>query len=171
MATATNATSTPPCCLRGGLTRRLARQLVTDAKDMSIRSVVRHHRLDWYLIQALVTSSATTVAEHRRRYRVLVGGRDLERKRHRYVTVLQDSGTGQILAMVAHRNAVALSAFFIEQGPKWCRGVKVVVSDGSKSYRSVIQVHLGGARHVLDRFHVVRWFTDALTLVRRDLQR
>ncbi len=24
---------------------------------------------------------------------------------------------------------------------------------------------------MLDRFHVVRWFTDALTLVRRDLQR
>jgi transposase len=45
------------------------------------------------------------------------------------------------------------------------------VSDGSKSYRSAIEVHLGGARHVLDRFHVVRWFTDALTLVRRDLQR
>ena len=27
------------------------------------------------------------------------------------------------------------------------------------------------ARHVLDRFHVVRWFTEGLTLVRRELQR
>ena len=154
----------------GGLTRRLARQLVTDAKDMSIRAVVRHHGLDWHLIQALVTSWAATVAEHRRSSVLLVDETSM-RKRHRYVTVLQDGDTGQILAMVAHRNAAALLAFFIEQGPKWCRGVKVVVSDGSKSYRSAIEVHLGGARHVLDRFHVVRWFTDALTLVRRDLQR
>jgi transposase len=157
----------------GGLTRRLARQLVTDAKDMSIRAVVRHHGLDWHLIQALVTSWAATIAEHRRsrRCRVLLVDETSMRKRHRYVTVLQDGDTGQILTIVAHRNAAALSAFFIEQSPKWCRGVKVVVSDGSKSYRSAIEVHLGGARHVLDRFHVVRWFTDALTLVRRDLQR
>ena len=157
----------------GGLTRRLARGLVVDAKVMSIRSVVRRHGLDWHLIQALVTSWSALVAEHRRgrRCRVLLVDETSMRKRHRYVTVLQDGETGQILAMVEHRNAAALSAFFIEQGPRWCRGVKVIVSDGSKSYRSAIETHLGSARHVLDRFHVVRWFTDALTLVRRELQR
>jgi transposase len=157
----------------GGLTRRLARQLVADAKDMSIRAVVRRHGLDWHLIQALVTSWSATVAEHRRarRCRVLLVDETSMRKRHRYVTVIQDGDTGQILAMVEHRNAAALAGFFIEQGPRWCRGVKVVVSDGSKSYKTAIDAHLGHARHVLDRFHVVRWFTDALTLVRRELQR
>lgn len=157
----------------GGLTRRLARQLVADAKDMSIRAVVRRHGLDWHLIQALVTSWSALVAEHRRsrRCRVLLVDETSMRKRHRYVTVLQDGDTGQILAMVEHRNATALNSFFISQGPRWCRGVKVVVSDGSKSYRTAIETHLGHARHVLDRFHVVRWFTDALTLVRRELQR
>ena len=44
-------------------------------------------------------------------------------KRHHYVTVIRNGDTGQILAMVAHRNAAALSGFFIEQGPRWCRGV------------------------------------------------
>jgi len=157
----------------GGLTRRLARGLVADAKVMSIRAVVRRHGLDWHLIQALVTSWSTMVAEHRRarRCRVLLVDETSMRKRHRYVTVIQDGDTGQILAMVPHRNAAALSGFLIEQGPKWCRGVKVVVSDGSKSYKTAIDTHLGHARHVLDRFHVVRWFTDALTLVRRELQR
>jgi transposase len=155
------------------LTRRLARQLVADAKVMSIRAVVRRHGLDWHLIQGLVDTWSALVAEHRRarRCRVVLVDETSMRKRHRYVTVVQDGDTGQILAMVAHRNAAALSAFFIEQGPKWCRGVKVVVSDGSKSYRAAIDTHLGGARHVLDRFHVVRWFAEGLTLVRRDLQR
>ncbi len=157
----------------GGLTRRLARQLVADAKVMSIRSVVRRHGLDWHLIQTLVTSWSALVGSHRRarRCRVLLVDETSMRKRHRYVTVLQDGETGQILAMVEHRNAEALKGFFVEQGPRWCRGVQVVVSDGSKSYKTAIEVHLGSARHVLDRFHVVRWFTDALTLVRRDLQR
>lgn len=157
----------------GGLTRRLARGLVADAKVMSIRAVVRRHGLDWHLIQALVTAWSALVAAHRRsrRCRVLLVDETSMRKRHRYVTVIQDGDTGQILAMVEHRNAAALSAFFVEQGHRWCRGVQVVVSDGSKSYKTAIDAHLGSARHVLDRFHVVRWFTGALTLVRRDLQR
>ena len=157
----------------GRLTRRLARGLVADAKVMSIRAVVRRHGLDWHLIQALVSAWSALVAEHRRsrRCRVLLVDETSMRKRHRYVTVLQDGDTGHILAMVEHRNAEALKGFFIEQGPKWCRAVQVVVSDGSKSYKTAIDAHLGGARHVLDRFHVVRWFAEGLTLVRRDLQR
>ena len=157
----------------GGLTCRLARGLVADAKVMSIRSVVRRHGLDWHLIQALVTSWSALVAGHRRSRRcpVLLVDETSMRKRHRYVTVIQDGETGQILAMVEHRNAEALKAFFVEQGPRWCRGVQVVVSDGSKSYKAAIDAHLGHAKHVLDRFHVVRWFAEGLTLVRRDLQR
>ena len=157
----------------GGLTRRLARQLVADAKVMSIRAVVRRHGLNWHLIQDLVDVWSALVAEHRRsqRCRVLLVDETSMRKRHRYVTVIQNGDTGQVLAMVEHRNAATLSGFFIEQGPRWCRGVQVVVSDGSKSYKAAIDAHLGHTRHVLDRFHVVRWFAQGLTLVRRDLQR
>ena len=36
--------------------------------------------------------------------------------------------------------------------------------------RAAIQLYLPAARHVLDRFHAVRWFTQGLTLVRRELQ-
>ena len=49
--------------------------------------------------------------------------------------------------------------------------VEIVVSDGSRSYQAAIAQYLPDARHVLDRFHVVRWFTQGLTLVRRELQR
>jgi transposase len=44
----------------------------------------------------------------------------------------------------------------------------VVVSDGSKSYKAAVDAH---AKHVLDRFHVVRWFAEGVTLVRRDQRR
>ena len=48
---------------------------------------------------------------------------------------------------------------------------KTVVTDGSPSYRAAIERYLPRARHVLDRFHAARWFTQGLTLVRRELQR
>ena len=91
------------------------------------------------------------------------------RRRHRYVTVLQNGDTGEVLAMVAHRDTAALSGFFAAQG-RWCRHVKVVVSDGSGSYKAAIDAWLGHSTHVLDRFHVVRWFTVGLTTLRRDLK-
>ena len=93
----------------GGLTRRLARQLVADAKVMSIRAVVRRHGLNWHLIQDLVDVWSALVAEHRRsrRCRVLLVDETSMRKRHRYVTVIQNGDTGQVLAMVEHRNAAA----------------------------------------------------------------
>ena len=93
------------------------------------------------------------------------------RKRHRYVTVLACGDTGEVLAMVPHRDKQALSAFLAAQGHRWCKGVKVVVSDGSAAYKAAISARLGHARHVLDRFHVIRWFAAGLTAARRDIQR
>jgi transposase len=144
----------------GRMTRRMARAVVADARVMSIRAVAGRHGLSWPTVMALVTTWAAAVAKHRRarRCRVLLVDETSMRRRHRYVTVLQNGETGEVLAMVAHRNAAALSGFF-------------TASDGSKSYKAAIDAHLGHATHVLDRFHVVRWFAAGLTLVRRDLQR
>ena len=93
------------------------------------------------------------------------------RRRHRYVTVIVNGDTGEHLDMIEHRSAEALSSFFASQGHRWCRGVRVVVSDGSKAYRAAIERHLGHASHVLDRFGVIGWFAAGLTAVRRDVQR
>ena len=93
------------------------------------------------------------------------------RKRHRYVTVIVNGDTGRTLAMVEHRSSAALSAFLMSQPHKWRRGVKVVVTDGSRAYKASVDACLPHARHVLDRFHVIRWFCAGLTAVRRDIQR
>jgi transposase len=93
------------------------------------------------------------------------------RRRHRYVTVLVNGETGEGLGVVKHLDAKALSGFLVSQEHRWCRQVRVVISDGSESYRSAIHTHLGGATHVVDRFHVARWFAAALIEVCRRIQR
>ena len=157
----------------GRLTARLARQLVADVAVMTVAAAARRHGLSWHVVMALVKSWADLVAERRRgrRCRVLLVDETSMRRRHRYVTVIVNADTGRTLAMVPHRSAAALTGFFIAQGRSWCRGVRVVVTDGSRAYRSAIDAHLGHARHVLDRFHVIRWFSAGLTQVRRDVQR
>ena len=157
----------------GRLTRRLAQRLVADAEVMTIRAVVRRHGVSWPSVNALVRAWSGLIAEHRRsrRCRVLLVDETSMRKRHRYVTVIVNGDTGRTLAMVEHRSSAALSAFLMSQPHKWRRGVKVVVTDGSRAYKASVDACLPHARHVLDRFHVIRWFCAGLTAVRRDIQR
>ena len=157
----------------GKLTRRLARQLVADVGVMSVSAVARREGVSWHKVMGLVSSWAERVAEHRRRQRcrILLVDETSIRRRHRYVTVVLNGETGHILAMFEHRSTAALAGFFREQTPGWRRGVKVVVTDGSRAYKSAIDTWIPNARHVLDRFHVVRWFTAGLTAVRPDIQR
>jgi transposase len=159
--------------LEGHLTRRLAAQLVNDARVMTIRAVAARHGIAWATIMALVRARAQVIQEHRRktRCRVLLVDEISLRRRHRSVTVLVNGETGEVLGMVKHRSEQALSGFLLEQGHRWCRGVKVVVTDGSESYAASVRRHLGHATHVLDRFHVVRWFAAGMVAVRRRLQR
>ena len=67
------------------------------------------------------------------------------RRRQRYVTVIVSCDSGELLAMVSHRSAEALSRFFAPVGHRWCAGVKVVVSDGSVAYKAAVDRHLGHA--------------------------
>ena len=156
-----------------GLTRRFARRLVKDARVMSIRAVSRHHGVGWHRIMGLVRAESARVAKRRRArpVRVLLVDETSIRRRHRYVTVVACGESGKVLAMIPGRTKGSLSRFFRDQGSRWCRAVEIVVSDGSRSYRAAIAQYLPDALHVLDRFHVARWFTEGLTLVRRELQR
>ena len=144
----------------GRVTARVARRLVKDARAMTVNAAAKRRQVGWKLVSSLVVAWAGLVGEHRRRQRCRVLGVEGTsiRKRHRYVTVLVNGDTGEVLAMVPHRDAQALSGFLAAQGPRWCKAVKVVVSDGSAAYKAAIEARLGHARHVLDRFHVVRWF-------------
>ncbi len=158
---------------QGGLSRRFARRLVRDARVMSIRAVSRHHGVGWHRIMGLVRAHSERVAQRRRAgpTRVLLVDETSIRRRHRYVTVVACGDSGEVLAMIPGRTKASLTRLFRDQGADWCRRVEIVVSDGSRSYQAAIAQYLPDALHVLDRFHVARWFTEGLTLVRREIQR
>lgn len=158
---------------RTHVTRRLARTLVRDVNRLPVRELARRWDLGWHYVMTLTRSwSRRVVAERRRRRcRILMVDETSLRRGHRYVTVLLNGENGEGLGVVKHRDQQALSRFLTAQGHRWCRGVKVVITDGSESYRAAIRQHLGGATHVVDRFHVARWFASGLIEVRRRIQR
>ena len=159
--------------IEGRLTARLARAVVTDARHLSILEVSRRYGLSWHMAMALVRAWTERVQARRRKKpcRALLIDETSLRRRHRYVTVICNAESGEVLGVVRHRDFRALSSFFVSQGQRWCRRVEVVVTDGSHSYRAAIERHLGHATHVVDRFHCVRWFAWGLIEVRRRVQR
>ncbi len=158
---------------RTHVTRRLAPQLVVDARHLSIREISRRTGLPWHYVMGVVGgwSRLVVAARRRRRCRILLIDETSLRRGHRYVTVVMNGETGEGLGVVKHRNEAALSGFLVAQGHRWLRGVKVVVTDGSKSYRAAIRQHLGGATHVADRYDVAQWLAAGLIEVRRRIQR
>ena len=132
----------------GRVTARVARRLVADAGGMSVRAAVRRHRVGWHVVMGLVIAYAGLVGSRRRRQRcgVFLVDETSIRERHRYVTVLGNGDTGKVLAMLPHRSEAALSGFLAAQGHRWCKCVKVVVSDGSAAYAGAVAKRLGNGR-------------------------
>lgn len=123
---------------------------------------------------ALVLGHGALLAKARRRRptRVLLVDEKAMRKGHNsFSTILTDGDRGRVIAVIEGRSAEVLGTWLARQSPRWRSGVKVVVTDMAECYRKAVRKHLPHARHVADRFHVVRNFSKALVSARRDAQR
>lgn len=157
-----------------GMTTRLARQVVRDAQEMTILAVARRHGVSWYAVMRLVVAHGTLLARARRRRPcrvLLVDEKSMRKGQGQYSTILVDGDRGRVIAVLAGRSADVLGGFLAKQSPAWRKGVAVVVTDMAECYRTAIRTHLPNARHVADRFHVVRNFAKVLVTARRDAQR
>jgi transposase len=156
------------------MTKRLARAVVADAKDMTVAAVARRHRLSWHRVMRLVLAEGELLARARRRRPcrvLLVDEKSMRKGRGQFSTILTDGDRGAVIAVLKGRSADTLGTFLAAQSPCWRAGVSVVVTDMAECYRVAVRKHLPHARHVADRFHVVRGFAKVLVSARRDAQR
>jgi transposase len=87
---------------------------------------------------------------------------------HRYLTVVVDHDTGRLLWALPGRDRATLTRFFELLGPQRCAQITHVSADGADWIAQVITQFCPSAEQCLDPFHVVRWATHALDLVRRE---
>lgn len=156
------------------MTQRLARAVTRDVRDMTVLAVARRYGLSWHRVMALVLAEGHHLARHRRRgpCRVLlVDEKSMRKGRGQFSTILVDGDRGRVIAVLDGRSADVLGGFLSKQSPRWRKGVSVVVTDMAECYRTAVRHWLPNARHVADRFHVVRNFAKVLVSARRDAQR
>lgn len=167
-------TSEPSPFVAGHLTQRLARAVTRDVAQMTVAAVARRYGLSWHRVMALVLAEGALLARHRRRRPcrvLLVDEKSMRKGRGQFSTILVDGDRGRVIAVLAGRSADVLGAFLARQSPAWRKGVSVVVTDMAECYRTAVRKWLPEARHVVDRFHVVRNFAKVVVSARRDAQR
>jgi transposase len=90
------------------------------------------------------------------------------KKGQRYLTVVCDHFTGKVVWARKGRSKATVGEFFDELGKERTGKLEFVTCDGAEWIRHVLAERAPGATVCLDTFHIVRWATDALDIVRRE---
>jgi len=91
------------------------------------------------------------------------------RKGQRYLTVVFDHDTGHLVWAEPGRDRATLARSFDALGDERCRRIRRVSRDGATWIVSVVDERCPNAIQCTDPFHVVRWASDALDEVRRQV--
>jgi transposase len=91
------------------------------------------------------------------------------RRGHKYLTVVVDHDTGQLLWMHPGRTKRSLGKFFERLGPDQCAQLRLVSADGADWIAEVVALNAPNAKRCMDPFHVVKWGVEALDTTRRQV--
>jgi transposase len=93
------------------------------------------------------------------------------RKRHRYLTVVTNHDTGNVVWVCEGKTSDVLKGFFASLGPDVCSAIEIVTMDMSQAYQKAVRETLPNATIAFDHFHVAKLANEALNEVRRELVR
>lgn len=88
-----------------------------------------------------------------------------------YLLIISAPELGLVLDVLKDRKKASLEAWFEQRGVAWCAGVEVCCADMWDAYHEAARAHLPRARLTVDRFHVMKNLTDAVTKARRTIQK
>jgi len=93
------------------------------------------------------------------------------RKRHRYLTVVADHDTGDVVWVAEGKTSNVLKGFFESLSAEVCNAIEIVTMDMSQAYQKAVRETLPNATIAFDHFHVAKLANEALNEVRRELVR
>jgi len=129
-------------------------------------------RISWRSVAAIVTRVVSSQERGRDLFANLqrIGIDEISyRKGQCYLTVVFDHDTGHLVWAEPGRDQATLAKFFDALGDERCRRIRRVSRDGASWIVSVVDERCPNAIQCTDPFHVVRWASDALDEVRRQV--
>jgi transposase len=133
------------------------------ARKMSKTAVATLLGTSWQTVDDLVRRLVASHVDTDRLDRLCRIGVDeiAYRKGRKFLTVVTDHDTGQVVWIRAGRSQAVLAEFFDALGPRRHQ-IQAVSMDMGPIYREATRAHLPGAAICFDPFHVIKWAGDAL---------
>ncbi len=91
-------------------------------------------------------------------------------KKRKYITIVLDLESGRVIHIGKGKGKTALKGFWVRLRRSKAK-IQAVATDMASGYMAAVLEHLPKADLVLDHFHLVKWFNDKLSLLRRQLYR
>ncbi len=157
---------------RHSYSRSFERYVLGLSQRMTILDVSRHLQVSWDIIKQIEKRYLTRRFGQPRLKDVSYLAIDeiAVRKGHKYLTVVLDMKSGAVVFVGDGKGAESLLPFWRRLRRSGAQ-VKAVAVDLSPAYTSAITTHLPQAAIVYDHFHVIKLFNDALSSLRREIQR
>jgi len=100
--------------------------------------------------------------------RILLIDEKAVRKHHRYVTLVMNGITGELLYMAEGKKKESLQSFFDRLSPQQKASVVAVGMDRAGAYYEVVKAQLPHADIVFDKFHLIANYHAVIDQVRRE---
>ena len=145
--------------------------LATHADKSAVTDLMR---IAWRSVGAIVARVWADIDRLHDRFAGLrrLGIDEISYKRgHQYLMVVLDLDTGRLVWCAPGRTTATMQRFFELLGPQRCAQITHVASDGAEFIGSVVARNCPNAERCADPFHVIRWASDALDLLRRQIMR
>lgn len=138
------------------------REITNRCHGRSIADVAREYELPYTTVERWFYTYASDKLVEETAQHICVDEFAL-RKGHNYATSVLNAETGRILAIFPNRDQVAIEAVLKKVTGK----IRTVISDFAPAMAGAIQAVYPATVHVLDRFHLIQFFTDAQAQQRR----
>jgi transposase len=152
--------------------QRLAISLL---QEMAIAAVARTMRLSWDEIDGIMQRAITRGLALRKDRLVKYLGIDEKsfKKRHKYVTIVTDLDTSEVIWVGSGRKRETLDVFWKSLSPAQLAGMVGVAMDMWPAYIESTMAFLPDAEEkvVFDKFHIMKYLTHAVDLERRSAGR
>lgn len=92
--------------------------------------------------------------------------KNLKSSTGKYAFLILDPNEHKIIDVLHDRKLNNLESYFLSIPREERNGVKYVISDMYEGYRTIIKYHFPNATHIIDRFHYIRYVTQAFNNIR-----
>jgi transposase len=153
-----------------GHTRDFDDQVAWLVTHTSKTAVVELLRIAWRTVGAIAARVVTEARELRDPFDGLerIGIDEISYRRgHKYLMVVVDHDTGRLVWAKAGHDRATLQEFFDLLGPERAAKIRLVSADAAEWIGDCATTNCKNATLCLDPFHIVRWATQALDVVRR----